>query len=95
MTTEKRITKIRSSYLKSSIIGFITIAFWLIETTFFLIRDGWHFKAITKEEILMDDIVSLLFAVTIYFFVSAVVGLLDMFTRHLSIKNIDATETGE
>ncbi len=40
------------------------IAIWILETVFFLIRDGWHWKAASPEEKVFDSIVSTLWMMT-------------------------------
>ena len=51
-------------------LAIFTVLLWVGETIFFLIRDGWHVKAVAPEEIVADTIVSVLFNVCgILFFV--------------------------
>ena len=41
------------------IVGFV---FWLLETIYFLIKGGRHFKAVTPDEIFCDNIVTQIWA---------------------------------
>lgn len=39
-------------------LALFTVAFWIAETTYFIITEGWHIKATSQHEILCDKIVS-------------------------------------
>lgn len=36
-----------------------TLIFWISETVFFLIKDGWHWKPISKAEVYCDFLVGI------------------------------------
>lgn len=58
----------------ANVINFLAVNFWILETIFFLIRDGWHWKAISPEEKLVDKIVGFFFVIA--FTCSCKAGLL-------------------
>ena len=58
---------------------FWTLAFWACETVFFLIRDGWHWKAISKAEIYCDFLVSIGYVVGILLFIRIIMDVIETF----------------
>lgn len=42
-------------------LAWLAILFWIIETAFFLIRDGWHWTATDPIEMICDSIVVIVF----------------------------------
>jgi len=50
----------------------LALLFWFIETTFFLILEGWHWTATNHLEIWSDRGVALFFLVAIYHYARAI-----------------------
>jgi len=46
----------KTKFKAFTILSNVFLAFWLSETVFFLIRDGWHLKAASEEEAICDFI---------------------------------------
>jgi len=51
----------KRTYKIASIILLIVILFWIGETVFFLIKDGWHYRPLSVAEAQCDKIVSYIF----------------------------------
>lgn len=51
-------------------VGLLTVSFWILETVFFLVLEGWHWTATNKYEERCDSIVLLggfgCFALTLF-----------------------------
>jgi hypothetical protein len=43
-------------YKVAVIIMGLSLGFWFIETLYFLVREGWHYEATNKAEIICDKI---------------------------------------
>ena len=54
-----------------------TILFWLLETIYFLIVEGWHWKATSKAEIVCDTIVNVAFNIVIILAIVVLVNVLN------------------
>ena len=52
--------KAKTRLILSKITFVLFIIFWQVETWFFIIRDGWHWKAISESEKTCDGIASFL-----------------------------------
>lgn len=50
-----------------------TFVFWILETLFFIIRDGFHLKAVTADEIACDKIVTIGINISISLLISIIV----------------------
>jgi len=46
----------KTTFIISKTLFSLSIWFWLIETIFYLLRDGWHYKPIHQDEIVCDTI---------------------------------------
>lgn len=76
------------------LIGVVSITFWFIETLFFLIRDGWHWKAITRDEQACDDLVGLGLSVTLWLFFWITFDIIQMFsTANVTNVTYEVTTT--
>jgi hypothetical protein len=60
-------------------ISFITFCFWIFETVFFLIVEGWHIKANSQAEKVCDSIVSFTFNIMLIFFMVILVNVVESF----------------
>lgn len=60
---------------KKSTLAIVT--FWLIETFYFLIRDGWHLKATDNIEIFCDKIVGIVININSILFFVVVISVID------------------
>lgn len=72
--------KIKTRFRISQIFGIAFIVFWQAETYYFIIRDGWHWKAITEAEKICDGIVSNLFTISFVFFFSILYDIVKLFS---------------
>ena len=61
--------------------GITAFVLWMLETLFFLIKDGWHLKAITTAEVYLDEIVIVLFQLFIGVSTYVIVGLFYNFLK--------------
>lgn len=52
--------------------------FWLLETAFFLVEQGWHWKATTIGERVCDTIVAVIWIKSGYFLVKCVRVIISM-----------------
>lgn len=60
----------------------ISCVIWIAETAYFLIRDGWHWKAACAEEKALDNLVSTLLAVAVFLYLRALyMALCDLLDR--------------
>lgn len=55
--------------------GQLSLRFWLIETIYFLIAYGWHWKAINEAEKVCDNIVVIGFTACLYLAALAVINV--------------------
>lgn len=53
------------------------LLFWLLETVYFLIVDGWHWKATSNAEIVCDIIVTVISNIVVILVVVVSVNVLD------------------
>ena len=72
---------LKTKYDLCALIGRIAVLFWITETVFFLIRDGWHWKAVSEMEELADLVVNILFAIVLILFVSGLVDIFKLFAK--------------
>jgi hypothetical protein len=63
-----------------------TFAFWVLETLFFILRDGWHIKAVTADEIACDKIVSIGISLSCGLFIAAIYSFLNLWRNTDSIN---------
>jgi hypothetical protein len=61
------------------LIGVITLIFWLAETAFFIVRDGWHIVAKCNAEIICDGIVQIGLIITLGGYIIALVMVIHTF----------------
>lgn len=73
--------KSKTKFKISKIFGMSFLVFWQLETWFFIIRDGWHLKAMSREEIACDAISTILLQLSVIFFVWL---LFDLIQVHLN-----------
>lgn len=59
------------------IISFFTFCFWIFETVFFLIVEGWHTKANSQAEKICDSIVSSTFNLLFVVFALILISVVD------------------
>lgn len=83
--TNKKKFKISNSFAAAS------ISFWMLETIFFIIRDGWHLKTETIEEKICDNICGYLIIISIIFFLSILYDMVKIFSG-LNIENTSLIE---
>jgi hypothetical protein len=60
-------------------ISFITFCFWIFETVFFLIVEGWYTKANSQAEKVCDSIVGYTFNIMLIFFIVILVNVVESF----------------
>ena len=58
-------------------ISFFTFCFWILETVFFLIVEGWHTKANSQAEKFCDSIVSSTFNLLFVGFLVVLINVVD------------------
>ena len=68
-------------YKAMNIMLVIGVSLWIIETVFFLIRDGWHMKAISSEEQMLDYISATFINIGIILFASMLLSIVKMFVN--------------
>jgi len=68
-------------YKAMNIMLVIGVSLWIIETVFFLIRDGWHMKAISSEEQMLDYISETFINIGIILFASMLLSIVKMFVN--------------
>lgn len=56
---DRNILMTRKVWKNSKIVLSSTLIFWILETLFFIIKDGFHLRAETKAEMICDNIVTL------------------------------------
>jgi hypothetical protein len=77
MAKETKIIKYKNIWRLSKTIALYTSIFWLIETIFFLIKDGWHLKAINEWEKTCDTIVKHSFNIVFVLFFISVINVIE------------------
>jgi hypothetical protein len=87
-----KIMNIKTKFNLLKKLSIVYVAFWASETTFFLIRDGWHLKAVCKEEIFCDGICTFISTVLILLFVWCIVEVLNLFANCEKITIIEKIE---
>lgn len=65
MSKLKRIERIRT------FLGGFLLGFWFVETIWFLILEGWHWKATSPNEIIADRIVSFMIFIWLILFIKS------------------------
>ena len=78
--------KLRTLFTAQEIVMNIAFAFWLTETTIFLILEGWHWKATNPIEIVLDKIVGWMLVLWIILFVNTVRELLKLVVTFVKEK---------
>ena len=73
--------KANTRLILSKITFVLFIIFWQVETWFFIIRDGWHWKAISESEKTCDGIASFLLTVSITLLFSIVYEVVDLYVH--------------
>ena len=73
--------KAKTRLILSKITFVLFILFWQVETWFFIIRDGWHWKAISESEKTCDGIASFLLTVSIALLFSIVYEVVDLYVH--------------
>ena len=73
--------KAKTRLILSKITFVLFIIFWQVETWFFIIRDGWHWKAISESEKTCDGIASFLLTVSITLLFSIVYEVVDLYVH--------------
>ena len=68
-------------YKAMNIMLVIGVSLWVMETVFFLIRDGWHMKAISSEEQMLDYISATFINIGIILFASMLLSIVKMFVN--------------
>jgi hypothetical protein len=71
--------RIKTKFRISRIFGIAFFIFWQVETWYFIICDGWHWKAITEAEKTCDNIASILLIVSFIFFFSILYDIVKLF----------------
>ncbi len=74
---DRKILRTRKVWKDSKIILNLTLLFWLLETLFFIIKDGFHWKAETKAEMICDSIVTYGFYTFLALFTMVVVNVVE------------------
>lgn len=59
----------------------VTFIYWLIYTIVFLFIDGWHYKAISHVEEVMDIITAILFRIGLWVYLFSIFLLMDKIMR--------------
>lgn len=72
---------IKKHYNRLIIIGRIFVIFWVSETIFFLLRDGSHYKAISYQEKICDNITMILMYIVIFYFVFILYKIIEIFAK--------------
>ncbi|MCK9281346.1 MAG: hypothetical protein M0P71_12045 [Melioribacteraceae bacterium] len=80
----------KTKFKISKIFGIIFLIFWQVETWYFIIRDGWHLKAITEAEKTCDGIASMFLIISCIFFFSILYDIVKLFAR-CNITSINVT----
>lgn len=65
------------------------IAFWLIETVFFILRDGWHWEASCDAEKLCDSGVELMATIGIVYLLLAISEIIEKYIKYSSVFGED------
>jgi hypothetical protein len=80
----------KNRYLLMQIFAILGFLLWVVETTYFCIQYGWHWKAINEAEELWDGIVVLLFTICLVLFYSILIDIIKLFVfaniNHVNIK---------
>ena len=64
----------KTTYKISLILAYLGMAFWLLETIFFLFVEGWHWKATSQAELICDKIVGYIMLLAYIFLIIAVIS---------------------
>lgn len=62
MKTFKNLLSIKYQYNLARNFASMAVLFWVVETTYFLIACGWHFRAANTAEKMCDDVVTIMMA---------------------------------
>lgn len=64
--------KLRNLEAKRTFVGWFLLGFWLVETIWFLILEGWHWEATNPNEIIMDKAVYWMCVVWLVLFIRSI-----------------------
>lgn len=64
----------------------VTILFWVIETSYFLIKYGWHTKAINNAEKTCDQIVGVCLNISVFLFSISVYRVMNYLINKEDLK---------
>ena len=81
----------KTKFRISQIFGISFLLFWQFTTWYFIIRDGWHLKAITEAEKTCDNIAFMLLAISVIFFFSILYDIVKLFV-YANIISISITD---
>lgn len=59
----------------------IFIIFWQCESWFFIIKNGWHLRAITQAEKICDNIASGILTISFIFFISLIYEIVEIYVK--------------
>lgn len=76
-----KVESIRKEWRICKNIMYAGVIFWLAETTFFLVKYGWHYKASMPNEILCDKIVGYILGVAYVIFFVVAFQMIDLIIR--------------
>ena len=83
--------KLKRKFKISQIFAISFFIFWQSETWYFIICDGWHWKAITEAENTCDGIASMLLTISFIFFFSILYDIVKLFA-YANISSISITD---
>ena len=81
----------KTKFIISQIFGIAFLVFWQVETWYFIIRDGWHWEAVTEAEKTCDGIASMLLTVSFVFFFSILYDIVKLFA-YANISSVSITD---
>ena len=73
--------KLKTRFKVSNYFAILFFIFWQAETWFFIIRDGWHWRAVTTEEKICDNIAGWILAIAFMFIFSVLYDIARMFAN--------------
>ena len=77
--------KLKTRFKLSNYFAILFFIFWQAETWFFIIRDGWHWHAVTAEEKICDNIAVWILTIAFMFIFSVLYDIARMFANMTSI----------
>lgn len=78
-------TTVKAFRLMKKVVS-ITFSFWILETILFLLKDGWHLKAISEYEKNCDKIVDIGSYISYFLFSFVMYGIADYLLSKHNIK---------